>query len=202
MATTLDESALQFAQSQNWLSQSASDAFRLTMDGIGCLEQVGALADDDFTPLGRRVFLASFLSRELTAGRIRIRRGLGIDDSFTLVGEARQKIERALEEWFSSDMAREFSQAHAVPDASEGKDAYDAWLKSACAYLDQLFIQTLESSREEVRSTKMTTEDSEFKDTVFIVHGHDDQAKLEVKNVIYQLELKPIVLHEQPNGGK
>lgn len=43
---------------------------------------------------------------------------------------------------------------------------------------------------------------SEFKNTVFIVHGHDDQAKLEVKNVIYQLELKPIVLHEQPNGGK
>src|SRR6185437_3120074 len=64
MARTLDESALQFAQSQNWLSQSARDAFRLTMDGIGCLEQVGALADDDFTPLGRRVFLASFLSRE------------------------------------------------------------------------------------------------------------------------------------------
>lgn len=37
---------------------------------------------------------------------------------------------------------------------------------------------------------------------VFIVHGHDDSALYQVKDVISQLDLKPIVLREQPNQGR
>ena len=37
---------------------------------------------------------------------------------------------------------------------------------------------------------------------VFIVHGHDETAKEKVARLIEKLELKPIILHEQPNAGK
>lgn len=37
---------------------------------------------------------------------------------------------------------------------------------------------------------------------IFIVHGHDDVAKISVARMIEQLGLKAIILHEQPDGGK
>jgi predicted nucleotide-binding protein len=37
---------------------------------------------------------------------------------------------------------------------------------------------------------------------VFIVHGHDNEAKLEVARFIEQLKLSPIILHERPNSGQ
>ncbi|MBX9955700.1 nucleotide-binding protein [Peribacillus simplex] len=37
---------------------------------------------------------------------------------------------------------------------------------------------------------------------VFIVHGHDDLAKIEVARFIEKMGLNPIILHEQASGGK
>ena len=37
---------------------------------------------------------------------------------------------------------------------------------------------------------------------IFIVHGHDETAKLSVANHLYSLGLRPIVLHEEPNLGQ
>ena len=37
---------------------------------------------------------------------------------------------------------------------------------------------------------------------IFIVHGHNKKLINEVKNVLYELGLKPTVLNEEPNGGK
>lgn len=37
---------------------------------------------------------------------------------------------------------------------------------------------------------------------IFIVHGHNDKVKLDVTRTIEKLELNPIILHEQANGGK
>ena len=47
------------------------------------------------------------------------------------------------------------------------------------------------------------SEKNKMKDNkkVFIVHGHNDNLKLEVSNWLYSLELKPIILHEQANSG-
>lgn len=36
---------------------------------------------------------------------------------------------------------------------------------------------------------------------VFIVHGHDDKLLIKVENLLYQLELTPIVLNQQVNEG-
>jgi predicted nucleotide-binding protein len=37
---------------------------------------------------------------------------------------------------------------------------------------------------------------------VFVVHGHDDAAKNGVARFIEKMKLHPIILHEQPNGGR
>ena len=46
------------------------------------------------------------------------------------------------------------------------------------------------------------TEKSFDKSKVFVVHGHDNEAKLEVARFIEKIELTPIILHEQPSGSK
>jgi predicted nucleotide-binding protein len=42
----------------------------------------------------------------------------------------------------------------------------------------------------------------ELSDDIFIVHGHDEAAKEAVARVISRAGLNPVILHEQPNGGK
>jgi hypothetical protein len=37
---------------------------------------------------------------------------------------------------------------------------------------------------------------------VFVVHGHDEAAKESVARFLTKLKLEPIILHEQPNGGR
>lgn len=37
---------------------------------------------------------------------------------------------------------------------------------------------------------------------IFIVHGHNEEMKQAVARVVTKLGLNPIILHEQPNGGK
>lgn len=39
------------------------------------------------------------------------------------------------------------------------------------------------------------------RESVLIVHGHDDNLKWEVKNILSLLGLSPIILHEEPNKG-
>jgi hypothetical protein len=38
--------------------------------------------------------------------------------------------------------------------------------------------------------------------TVFVVHGHDEAAKEAVARFLEKLDLKPIILHEEPNRGR
>ena len=37
---------------------------------------------------------------------------------------------------------------------------------------------------------------------VFVVHGRDDRAKLEVRSLLRQLDLEPVILDEQPSRGQ
>lgn len=43
---------------------------------------------------------------------------------------------------------------------------------------------------------------TELGSDIFIVHGHDEAAKESVARFIEKLELKPIILHEQPDKGR
>jgi len=43
---------------------------------------------------------------------------------------------------------------------------------------------------------------AEFSKDVFIVHGHDDPAKMEVAHLIERAGLNAVILHEKPNAGR
>jgi predicted nucleotide-binding protein len=45
---------------------------------------------------------------------------------------------------------------------------------------------------------------NEFKQSskIFIVHGHDEQAKFELEIMLHRLKLEPIILHRQPDKGR
>jgi predicted nucleotide-binding protein len=43
---------------------------------------------------------------------------------------------------------------------------------------------------------------AELSNEVFVVHGHDDAFKREVADVLRRAGLNPVILHEQPSGGK
>ena len=38
--------------------------------------------------------------------------------------------------------------------------------------------------------------------SIFVVHGHDEEMKQSIARALERLELKPLILHEQPNGGR
>jgi predicted nucleotide-binding protein len=47
-----------------------------------------------------------------------------------------------------------------------------------------------------------TPTDNIFNTDVFIVHGHNNEIKINVARTLEKLGLNPIILHEQPNSGK
>ncbi len=59
-------------------------------------------------------------------------------------------------------------------------------------------------TRENNTKTKPIYKEKNIKRTneVFIVHGHDREIKETVARYMGKLELNPIILHEQPSGGK
>lgn len=48
----------------------------------------------------------------------------------------------------------------------------------------------------------IANEQSVSSNKIFIVHGHNDKVKLDVTRTLEKLELNPVILHEQANGGK
>jgi predicted nucleotide-binding protein len=59
-----------------------------------------------------------------------------------------------------------------------------------------------ESSAAPQKASDLVTERKIDKSKIFIVHGHDDSAKLEVARFIEKIGFKPIILHEQASGSK
>jgi hypothetical protein len=65
------------------------------------------------------------------------------------------------------------------------------------------FIEQLETfgGIEGVQETKINIETPSIRRKVFIVHGHNEQAKSELALILTRLGLEPIILHEQPSQG-
>lgn len=60
-----------------------------------------------------------------------------------------------------------------------------------------------EAPMQDVPENKPPEEGSEFnKEQVFIVHGHDEHAKNDVKSYVESKGLEPIILHLQASGGR
>ncbi|MCH5242943.1 MAG: nucleotide-binding protein [Muribaculaceae bacterium] len=56
--------------------------------------------------------------------------------------------------------------------------------------------QPVEKALPEIKETKPFSKD------IFIVHGHNEETKTKVARVLEKLKLHPVILHEQPNGGR
>lgn len=60
-----------------------------------------------------------------------------------------------------------------------------------------------EASAQDIPDNKPAEEGSQFnKHQVFIVHGHDEHAKIDVRSYVESKGLEPIILHLQASGGR
>jgi predicted nucleotide-binding protein len=55
---------------------------------------------------------------------------------------------------------------------------------------------TIEKEKSVLENTRITSK------KIFVVHGHDEAMKQTIARFLENLELKPIILHEQPGGSK
>ena len=86
---------------------------------------------------------------------------------------------------------------------SEFQKAYLRGLDSAKAILESMIEEITEYWKEESSSTsKPRIENSNSTNKVFVIHGHNESVREKVARFLEKLELKPIVLHEQPNKGR
>ena len=93
------------------------------------------------------------------------------------------------------------------PPLSEVQENYQKGIGNAVISLKSLketLLEKLQDTNEISASYAKTTEATTLTNSrdVFIVHGHDDHAKLAVVNFIGKLQLNPVVLHEKPNEGR
>lgn len=78
-------------------------------------------------------------------------------------------------------------------DKSLGSNITDSILKEAKAKID-------EKKKEKDKNRKIN-ENKKIGNKVFIVHGHDNELKLEIENFIKDLDLTLVILHKEANNG-
>ncbi len=102
----------------------------------------------------------------------------------------------------------QFEPRYADPHPQQQIDAYEDGLERAQAIIqsmvDEIRVYGLPSdnvtrSQSSLITPKGTKPTS---NRVFVVHGHDEAMKQSVARVLEKLNLKPIILHDQPNKGR
>ena len=79
----------------------------------------------------------------------------------------------------------------------------DAWNSGKSSFLKVLTAlkEELKTYEDEEITNDLVDKKCSNSGKIFIVHGHDDGLKNEVARFIAQLELEPIILHEQASSG-
>lgn len=91
-----------------------------------------------------------------------------------------------------------------IPD-SEYQAAYVRGLESAASVLQSMIDEIEEYWEEDEQPSKALNaglQTAVDKRKVFVIHGHDDSARESVARFLETLELRPVVLHEEPNKGR
>ena len=111
-----------------------------------------------------------------------------------------------------STHVQEFRQIRFIPSGTSfGRERFGQFytahvngLNSAAAMLQSMIEEISEYWDDDspTISPDSAASDQEATNEVFIVHGRDDGAKETVARFLRQLELEPIILHEQPNQGR
>ena len=82
---------------------------------------------------------------------------------------------------------------------------HPGWYKNTSRWrkeIEEEIIRLQNEIRGTMKSRELEPQKSIDNKKVFIVHGHDDNAKSEVARFIEHCGLNPIILHEQPKGGR
>jgi predicted nucleotide-binding protein len=144
------------------------------------------------------------LSRQLEAGEALARSGVGEGAHSTWWAETKHWLEQGFGEnsakvhEFDSVGSPGFVVTSGTDFAALRREALAAQLNVLRAYVSVLKT-TAESAQVQPGPQRAIAASS---DKVFVVHGHDDGAKHTVARYLERLGLHPVILHEQPNGGR
>ncbi|KGJ49144.1 hypothetical protein KD33_10940 [Clostridium sp. NCR] len=84
---------------------------------------------------------------------------------------------------------------------SEFDDAYREGLDEAKVLIES-YIENLAIFEDITDTEEMAMESTVKSNKIFIVHGRDNESKLELARYLEKINLEPIILHEQVNRGK
>ena len=76
----------------------------------------------------------------------------------------------------------------------------ESWYKGQRKMLN--LFKTIKEELTLDTDTKLKNDRVKFFNKIFIVHGHDEEMKQAVARTVENIDLKPIILHEQPNKGR
>lgn len=103
-----------------------------------------------------------------------------------------------------SDSHKDFDRSliiHRYESTGTNLDRAIALLKSKIEVIEDEWPAETEWNSDSL-SSGHGTHRSSSSNKVFVVHGHDDATRERVAGFLRRLDLKPIILHEQPNKGR
>ena len=90
-------------------------------------------------------------------------------------------------------------------DQTDAKKKWNDGIRTFIDFLNTLKIEIKQENQHLLEATHdQPTTISEIldKNSIFIVHGHDEEMKQSVNATLLKLGLTPIILNEEPNGGR
>jgi predicted nucleotide-binding protein len=115
----------------------------------------------------------------------------GVNGSFT------PNENHILDRWISLGVVN----PNAFVDVTSGADAYRQFIQSLGYPFTALGEQEI-NKKEPIKTIVSQESFTMSNENIFIVHGHDEAVKEKIARFIERLGYKPIILHEQPNGGR
>lgn len=124
----------------------------------------------------------------------------------------RQNAEGVLTDYFGPDswQLAQFKEIDFFPSAfnlADPESKFVAYFLQGVETVEQNLRSRVSELEEDAQGTTAPTNEADAERCagsrrVFVVHGHDHGSKETVARFLSQLELEPIVLHEQPNQGR
>ena len=118
-----------------------------------------------------------------------------------LLGDEREELKALNEIRYSPSMGRRGTPRQVYTDAfRRGITRARAIIRSAIREFEDYELPAL-SSAGQVASPPVPADSSTMTRKVFVVHGHDNEMKLEVARFLEGLDFEAVLLHEQASGG-
>jgi len=135
------------------------------------------------------------------------------DRSDRRIGSLEASIKQVLTQAFSDESERRLYEAAASLDRAPltmgAKTPVQEVVQGLTRGKEQaieLLNRAIEALEDKITDLGLSQEPAvspvEFSKDVFIVHGHDDPAKMEVAHLIERAGLNAVILHEKPNAGR